>query len=65
MGGTEIVRQGRLKEGLDERDCTFFHLLKPCGILNDDLKMSCSGRFEVRDQNGNNALVVLLEMERK
>ncbi|XP_038555218.1 uncharacterized protein LOC119888634 isoform X1 [Micropterus salmoides] len=63
MGGTEIVRQGRLKEGLDERDCTFFHLLKPCGILNDDLKMSCSGRFEVRDQNGNNALVVLLEME--
>lgn len=62
---TEIVRQGRLQEGLDKLDCAGFELLKPCGILNEDLQMSCNGRIEVRDQNDDKALVVVLEMERK
>lgn len=61
----EIVRRGRLKWDLDDLDCVGFELLKPCGISNLDLKASCSGRFEVRDLNGDTALVVELEMERK
>ncbi|XP_034398811.1 uncharacterized protein LOC117737179 [Cyclopterus lumpus] len=58
-----IVHQGRLEERLDELDCTGFYLLNPCGIANDDLQISCSGRYEIRDQNDNTASVVSLEME--
>ncbi|XP_076594549.1 uncharacterized protein LOC143325418 [Chaetodon auriga] len=58
----EIVLQGRLQY-LYGQDCTGFVLLKPCGILNEDLKLSCQGRFDVRDSNGNTALKVSLEME--
>ena len=63
---TEIVRQGRLeKKGSDEVNCVGFQLSEPCGILIESLQSSCGGRFEVRDQNGNMALVVSLEMKRK
>ncbi|XP_044220677.1 uncharacterized protein LOC122991108 isoform X1 [Thunnus albacares] len=61
---TEIVRQGRLeRKGSDEVDCVGFQLSKPCGILMDSFQRSCVGRFEVRDQNGNMALVVSLKMK--
>ncbi|XP_074503703.1 uncharacterized protein LOC141774774 [Sebastes fasciatus] len=60
----EIVRGGRLQEGLDELDCVGFHLLKPCEISNEYLQMSCKGRYEIRDQDNNTALVVSLQMER-
>ncbi|XP_070769568.1 uncharacterized protein [Enoplosus armatus] len=63
MGETEIVRRGRLQPGVDYLDCAYFDLVKPCGISNKGIKTSCSGRFEVRDQNDNKALVVLLEVE--
>lgn len=61
----EIVHSGTLKWDLDDLDCAGFELLKPCGILNKVLTVSCSGRFEVSDRNGDKALVVELEMERK
>ncbi|XP_070819027.1 uncharacterized protein [Chaetodon trifascialis] len=60
---TEIVLQGRLQTYSYGQDCRGFVHLKPCGILNEDLKLSCQGRFEVRDSNGNTALVVSLEMD--
>ncbi|XP_070818904.1 uncharacterized protein [Chaetodon trifascialis] len=60
---TEIVLQGRLQTYSYGQDCRGFVNLKPCGILNEDLKLSCRGRFEVRDSNGNTALVVSLEMD--
>jgi len=59
----EIVRQGMLQEG--ESDCLGFDLLMPCGILNKALQMSCSGRYEIRDQNNNTAFAVSLEVESK
>ncbi|XP_067455237.1 uncharacterized protein [Thunnus thynnus] len=63
---SEIVRQGRLeRKGSDEVDCVGFQLSKPCGILIESLQMSCGGRFEVRDQSDNKALVVSLEMKRR
>ncbi|XP_042349275.1 uncharacterized protein LOC121948078 isoform X2 [Plectropomus leopardus] len=58
----DIVREGQLQRGLDEYNCRGFDLLKPCGISNEDLQMSCSGRFEVRDGNSDTALEVSLEM---
>ncbi|XP_056294999.1 uncharacterized protein LOC130209400 isoform X3 [Pseudoliparis swirei] len=58
----EIVRQGMLQEG--ESDCLGFDLLMPCGILNKALQMSCSGRYEIRDQNNNTAFAVSLEVEK-
>lgn len=62
---TQIVRQGRLQEGSNRLDCKGFELQKPCGIFKKAVEMSCSGRFEVRDQNDNKALEVELEIERK
>ncbi|XP_054453645.1 uncharacterized protein LOC129090140 [Anoplopoma fimbria] len=58
----EIVRQGRLQGGLDEFDCIGFDVKHPCGISNKALQMSCNGRYEIRDQNNNTALVASLEM---
>ncbi|XP_044220679.1 uncharacterized protein LOC122991109 isoform X2 [Thunnus albacares] len=60
--GTKIVRQGRL-ERKDSFYCSGFQLSKPCGILIKSLQSSCGGRFEVRDQNDNKALVVSLEVK--
>ncbi|XP_042274149.1 uncharacterized protein LOC121901432 [Thunnus maccoyii] len=63
---TEIVRQGRLeRKDLNEVNCGGFQLSKPCGILIESLQSSCGGRFEVRDQNGNKALVASLKMKRR
>ncbi|KAM7417723.1 hypothetical protein PAMA_017389 [Pampus argenteus] len=63
---TELVRQGRLqRNGLDEVNCIGYQLSKLCGILIKNLQMSCGGRFEVRDHNGNKALVVSLKMNRR
>ncbi|XP_071313941.1 uncharacterized protein [Trachinotus anak] len=59
----ELVRHGRLQLHFDEFDCAEFELLKPCGILIKDVQMSCSGHFEVKDQDDNKALVVSLHME--
>ncbi|XP_026185401.1 uncharacterized protein LOC113143987 [Mastacembelus armatus] len=61
----DIVHQGRLQKSLDESDCSGFELLKPCGISNKAIQRSCSGHFEVRDQNGDKALVVMLHVETK
>ncbi|XP_023251820.1 uncharacterized protein LOC111646536 [Seriola lalandi dorsalis] len=58
-----IVREGRLQEDLGHFGCGGFELLKPCGILKEFLQMSCSGRFEVRDQDDDKAFVVYLYME--
>lgn len=60
---TQIVLQGRLQEGSDRLDCKGFQLQKPCGILNEAVQVSCSGRFEVRDQNDDKALEVELAIE--
>ncbi|KAK9518034.1 hypothetical protein VZT92_023362 [Zoarces viviparus] len=57
-----IVHQGKLQGGLNESDCTGFDLLDPCGISNKVHQMSCSGRYEIRDQNDNPAIVVSLEV---
>ena len=48
-----------------KNDCIGFELIKPCGILKEDLQMSCQGRYEIRDQDGDTALVMILEMEGK
>ncbi|KAK1903587.1 Glutamate 5-kinase [Dissostichus eleginoides] len=58
----DIVRHGKL-QNLYENDCIGFELIKPCGILKEDLQMSCQGRYEIRDQDGDTALVMILEME--
>ncbi|XP_068570777.1 uncharacterized protein [Cebidichthys violaceus] len=58
-----IVHQGKLQGGLDEFDCTGFDLFRPCGISNKALQMSCNGSYEVRDQNGDPAIVVTLKMK--
>ncbi|XP_040903458.1 uncharacterized protein LOC121188032 isoform X2 [Toxotes jaculatrix] len=60
---TQIVRKGRLQHNFDEFECGEFDLLMPCGIVNQNLRASCSGRFEVRDRNDDMALEVLLEVE--
>ncbi|KAK9518033.1 hypothetical protein VZT92_023361 [Zoarces viviparus] len=57
-----IVHQGKLQGGLDASGCTGFDLLEPCGISNEVLQMSCSGRYEIRDQNDDPAIVVSLKM---
>lgn len=59
---TEIVRNGRLQYNLHQFECVGFALLKPCGISNGNLEQPCSGRYEIRDQNGNRAFVMSLEM---
>ncbi|XP_061581177.1 uncharacterized protein LOC133446953 [Cololabis saira] len=61
--GTELVHQGSLRLVLDWSDCFGFDLVKPCGILKKDVRMSCNGHFEVRDHNGDEALRVSLEIE--
>ncbi|KAG8004060.1 hypothetical protein GBF38_008142, partial [Nibea albiflora] len=48
---------------LETHYCQGLTLFEPCGLENNDLEMSCSGRFEFRDLNGNKALVVTLIME--
>ncbi|XP_037316885.2 uncharacterized protein LOC119210710 isoform X2 [Pungitius pungitius] len=58
-----LVYRGMLQGGLDDIRCNGFELLKPCGILNKILQMSCNGSYEIRDQNENIAIVVSLEME--
>ncbi|KAM6951960.1 uncharacterized protein PEZ65_008266 [Lycodopsis pacificus] len=60
-----LVHQGRLRWRLDASGCTGLDLLEPCGISNEVLQMSCSGRYEVRDQNDDLAIVVSLKMQRK
>ncbi|XP_059201441.1 uncharacterized protein LOC131981242 [Centropristis striata] len=59
-----VVRQGKLQRGLDRFGCVGFELLKPCGILNDALQMSCQGTFSVKDQNDGRPLEVSLIMNR-
>ncbi|XP_049898193.1 uncharacterized protein LOC126388883 isoform X5 [Epinephelus moara] len=61
----DIVRQGKLQGGLDQYKCVGFELYRSCGISNKALQMACSGRFEVRDQNGDTALKVSLEMNQR
>ncbi|KAL3044887.1 hypothetical protein OYC64_013207 [Pagothenia borchgrevinki] len=58
-----IVLHGKLQRDLYEFDCSGFELIKPCGILKEDLQMSCQGRYEITDQDGDTALVMILEME--
>nr|XP_004545448.1 uncharacterized protein LOC101464566 [Maylandia zebra] len=60
---TAIVLKGRLQHDLKQVDCVGFELLKPCGIVHKAIQKTCSGRFEVRDDNDDKALVVFLEME--
>lgn len=62
---TAIVLKGRLQHDLKQVDCVGFELLKPCGIIHRAIQKTCSGRFEVRDDNDDKALVVFLEMEGK
>ncbi|XP_031696175.1 uncharacterized protein LOC116378438 isoform X1 [Anarrhichthys ocellatus] len=57
-----IVHQGKLQGGLNGSGCTGFDLLGPCGISKKVLQMSCSGRYEIRDQNDNTAFVVSMKM---
>ncbi|KAK5897112.1 hypothetical protein CesoFtcFv8_010203 [Champsocephalus esox] len=59
----DIVLHGKLQSHLYENDCIGFELIKPCGILKEDLQMSCQGRYEIRDQDGDTVLVMILEME--
>lgn len=64
-GGTYIVRRGWLDYNRYNLDCPGFEQTQPCGIMSTDLQMSCSGRYLVKDNNGNTALAVHLEMECK
>uniref|UniRef100_A0A0F8BN76 Immunoglobulin V-set domain-containing protein n=1 Tax=Larimichthys crocea TaxID=215358 RepID=A0A0F8BN76_LARCR len=57
-----VARRGKLLETLY---CPGLMLLWPCELENNNLDMSCSGRFEFRDLNDNKALVVTLKMKRK
>ncbi|XP_029368317.1 uncharacterized protein LOC115049873 [Echeneis naucrates] len=61
---SKIVHKGKLQNNIDTFTCRWFRLLKPCEILIDSLQEACSGNFEVRDQNGDKALVVSLQIER-
>lgn len=58
----EIVLQGRLVSRYEDA-CTGFEMSNQCGIINDNLDMTCNGRFEVRDELNNKAFVMTLEME--
>ncbi|XP_074530092.1 uncharacterized protein LOC141793359 [Halichoeres trimaculatus] len=58
----EIVLQGNLVSRFDDT-CSGLEMSDQCGIRNDNLEMSCSGRFEIRDELNNKALVMILEME--
>ncbi|KAM9741062.1 uncharacterized protein ACNS7B_012299 isoform 2-T2 [Menidia menidia] len=60
---TEMVRHGRLESDADLSGCTGFQLLKPCGILNENIPTSCVGRFEIRDHNDDPALKVSVHIE--
>ncbi|TKS72399.1 hypothetical protein D9C73_006473 [Collichthys lucidus] len=55
-----VARRGKL---LETFYCPGLTLLWPCQLENNNLEMSCSGRFEFRDLNDNKALVVRLHME--
>nr|XP_020480119.1 uncharacterized protein LOC109974319 isoform X2 [Monopterus albus] len=59
----ELVRRGRLQKDMNHAECEGFDLLKPCGLVNKDVQMECSGHFEVRDQNDDKAVEVELQME--
>lgn len=61
----KIIRGGVLQGDSDELYCKGFDFLHPCGISNKVLQISCDGRYEIRDQNDNTALVVSLDMNRK
>ncbi|KAM8732731.1 uncharacterized protein AB9X84_024684 [Acanthopagrus schlegelii] len=56
----QIVRRGRLRP---IPKCSGFHPLGVCGVSNTNPQKSCSGRYEVRDSEGNEALVVTVEVE--
>ncbi|XP_028315479.1 uncharacterized protein LOC114471096 isoform X1 [Gouania willdenowi] len=58
-----IVRQGRALWEFYNCGCQGLNLLKPCGIENDNLLPSCSGRFTVKDNDKQTAMVVTLTVE--
>ncbi|XP_037531791.1 uncharacterized protein LOC119409002 [Nematolebias whitei] len=61
QGGYEtvIVYKGELQQ---LSGCSGIELLNPCGISQDAVQTSCGGRFEVRDHNDDEALVVSVEV---
>lgn len=63
--GTFIVRRGWLDYNRNNLDCPGFEQSQPCGIVSMNLDTSCSGRYQVQDNNGNTALAVHLEVECK
>lgn len=62
---SELVRNGRVQSYWYTTDCEGFELVGPCEIQNTALQMSCSGRLEFRDAQGNKALVASVAMKCK
>lgn len=64
QGGHEtvMVYKGELQQ---LSGCSGIELLNPCGISKDAVQTSCGGRFEVRDHNDDEALVLSVEVQRK
>lgn len=62
---SELVRNGRVQGNWYQTDCEGFELVEPCELKNTALQMSCSGRLEFRDAQGNKALVASVAMKCK
>lgn len=63
--GHRIVTRGRLDYDRFGQECSGFELLRPCGLVNEDLLPACSGTFTFKDANTNTALQADLEVERE
>lgn len=56
-----IILKGRQQSDLDHLGC-YWSFESPCGLSSEDLSESCSGRFDVIDNDGNKALEVYLQI---
>lgn len=54
-----IGRHGRT---IDNPHCDGFYIVSPCGVTNERMSSSCTGRFEVRDNNDHIAMVMTVEI---
>ncbi|XP_029963566.1 uncharacterized protein LOC115400043 isoform X2 [Salarias fasciatus] len=59
----QLVRDGILLYNIEDIGCSGFYFERPCRLSNDEPQSSCSGHYEVRDENGDIALEVYMEMQ--
>ncbi|CAN9514958.1 unnamed protein product [Ophioblennius macclurei] len=59
----ELVREGVWVAYRNDPACSRFSFSKPCFLFTENVQSSCDGRFEVRDEYGDLALEVFVEMQ--